>query len=85
MNTLCFKSWLEDMNTADSLNQSQQLAKDPALATANKAAQAAAKNAVLKKQNPLQAARMAVLNSNLPANKLGSVLPNDPSDKSVTS
>ena len=59
MNTLCFKSWLEDMNTADS----QELAKDPALAAANKAAQSAAKNAVLKKQNPLQAARMAILNS----------------------
>jgi hypothetical protein len=83
MNTLCFKSWLEDMNAANSMNQSQELAKDPALAAANKAAQSAAKNAVLKKQDPLQAAKMAVLNSNLPANKLGSVLPKDPSDKSV--
>ena len=85
MNNLCFKSWLEDMNANDSLNQNQEIAKDPTLSAANKAAQNAAKNAVLKKQNPIQAARMAVLNANVPMNKLGSVMPKDPSDKSVVS
>lgn len=84
MKNLCFKSWLEDMNANDSLNQSQEIAKDPALSAANKAAQNAAKNAVLKKQNPIQAARMAVLNFGVPMNKLGSVMPKDPTDKSVT-
>lgn len=79
MNILCFKSWLEDMN-----NQTpQDLSKDPVLAGANQAAQNAVKDAINKKQDPIQAAKAAVLKAKVPMNKLGSIMPKDPTDKSV--
>lgn len=76
MNILCFKSWLEDMNNQD-------LSKDPALANANQAAQNAVKDAINNKKDPIQAAKAAIMKAKVPMNKLGSIMPKDPTDKTV--
>lgn len=62
---------------------SQDASKDPMLAGANQLAKNAVKDAINKKQDPIQAAKAAVLKANVPMNKLGSIMPKDPTDKSV--
>ncbi len=76
MNTLDFKMWLSEVGTLPNPADNN----DPAIKTANNNANNAARLAVMKKKDPLKAAQQAVLNSNLPANKLGKVLPKDPDD-----
>lgn len=61
----------------------QDPAKDPALVNANQAAQNAVKDAVNNKKDPIQAAKAAIVKAKVPMNKLGSIMPKDPTDKAV--
>lgn len=82
MINLDFRSWMEDSvaNNGQKDDMSKILA-DPKLSTANQQAQQAAKQAVQNKKNPLKAAQNAVLNANVPSNKLGALLPKDPDEQ----
>ncbi|RDJ35321.1 MAG: hypothetical protein DWQ19_10935 [Crenarchaeota archaeon] len=69
MDTLNFKSWLENIDAE------KAVAADPTLSAAAKGAEMAARTAVEKGQDPVKAAQMAVLDAGVPSNKLGQVLP----------
>jgi hypothetical protein len=80
---LNFKKWMED-SIANNNGQQDDMSKilaDPKLSAANAQAQQAARQAIQGKKNPIQAAQKAVLNANIPSNKLGSVLPKDPDEQ----
>lgn len=75
---LNFRAWMEDSTSTVGQTDDMKIAANPKLAAANSQAQLAAKNAMARKKNPLQAAQKAVLNANVPSNQLGTVLPKDP-------
>jgi len=69
---ISFKSWLEN-----NVDAKQAIDTDPLLSTAAKKAEAAAMDAVNKGKNPIKAAQTAVVQSKVPLNKLGQVMPQD--------
>lgn len=80
MVNLNFRKWFEDSMSSVSSSRSPEEA-DPNLAAAAKQAKSAAKMALQSKKNPIQAAQKAILNSNVPMNQLGKILPKDMDQK----
>jgi len=76
MNILNFKMWFAEDDSTNS--KGDPAMSDPALRAASVSANAAMKQAIAKKTNPLKAVQTAVANSNVPTNKLGKVMPTDP-------
>ena len=77
---LNFKKWVEQDETNSGIAPELQ---DPNLASAAKQAKNAAQMALKNKKNPIQAAQQAVLQSNVPVNKLGSIMPKDQDQKNA--
>lgn len=71
MLNLNFKKWVEDSSNIDPTKS------DPTLMAAASQAKNAAQSALRNKKSPLQAMQKSILNSDVPMNKLGKVLPKD--------
>lgn len=87
MKTLDFKSWIlaaEDDSTTNAPQSNIDPADtNPVLNAAKQKAKAAVQSAIARKKNPIQAAQQAVAQSNVPTNKLGKIMPQDPDANSA--
>lgn len=71
---LTFKNWLEDIQQVNPVD----VDKDPTLSPVAKSAQIAMQDAIKRGKNPVKAVQDSIAKSKVPMNKLGQIMPTDP-------